>query len=86
VGWNEPERVNVQSVEVKVDAALIAQLRTGYAEMSGAKPMGGLAEQDAELSHHKAARAQLDRVKAMREACIKEKYAWLPASTKPLTG
>ena len=25
-GWNEPERVNVQSVEVKVDAALIEQL------------------------------------------------------------
>ena len=33
-GWNEPERVNVQSVEVKVDAALIEQLRTGYAEVS----------------------------------------------------
>ena len=32
-GWNEPERVNVQSVEVKVDAALIEQLRIGYAEM-----------------------------------------------------
>ena len=26
-GWNEPEQVNVQSVEVKVDAALIEQLR-----------------------------------------------------------
>jgi hypothetical protein len=26
-GWNEPEKVNVQSVEVKVDAALIEQLR-----------------------------------------------------------
>jgi hypothetical protein len=26
-GWNEPERVNVQSVEVRVDAALIEQLR-----------------------------------------------------------
>lgn len=33
-GWNEPEKVNVQSVEVKVDAALIEQLRAGYAEMS----------------------------------------------------
>jgi hypothetical protein len=33
-GWNEPERVNVQSVEVKVDAALIEQLRAGYAKMN----------------------------------------------------
>jgi hypothetical protein len=33
-GWNELERVNVQSVEVKVDAGLIAQLSQGYAEMS----------------------------------------------------
>jgi hypothetical protein len=33
-GWNEPERVNVQSVEVKVDAALIEQLRAGYAQLS----------------------------------------------------
>jgi hypothetical protein len=33
-GWNEPERVNVQSVEVKVDASLIEQLRAGYAEMN----------------------------------------------------
>ena len=32
-GWNEPERVNVQSVEIKVDAALIEELRAGYAEM-----------------------------------------------------
>ena len=32
-GWNEPERVNVESVEVKVDAALIEQLRAGYAEL-----------------------------------------------------
>jgi hypothetical protein len=30
-GWNEPERVNVQSVELRVDAALIEQLRAGYA-------------------------------------------------------
>ena len=30
----EPERVNVQSVEVKVDAALMEQLRAGYAQMS----------------------------------------------------
>jgi hypothetical protein len=33
-GWNEPEKVNVQSVEVKVDAALIEQLRAGYLEMA----------------------------------------------------
>ena len=39
-GWNEPERVNVQSVEVKVDAALIEQLRVGYAELS-ARRMDG---------------------------------------------
>jgi hypothetical protein len=32
-GWNEPERVNVQSVEVRVDAALIEQLRAGYAAL-----------------------------------------------------
>jgi hypothetical protein len=32
-GWNEPERVNMQSVEVKVDAALIEQLRLGYNEL-----------------------------------------------------
>jgi hypothetical protein len=33
-GWNEPERVNVQSVEIKVDAALIGQPRAGYAQLS----------------------------------------------------
>jgi hypothetical protein len=33
-GWNEPERVNVQKVEVRVDAALIEQLRAGYAQLS----------------------------------------------------
>jgi hypothetical protein len=33
-GWNEPERVNVQSVEVKVDAALIEQLRAGYEQLA----------------------------------------------------
>jgi hypothetical protein len=33
-GWNEPEKVNVQSVEVKVDAALIEQLRAGYAHLA----------------------------------------------------
>ena len=32
-GWNESEKVNVQSVEVKVDAELIEQLRAGYAEL-----------------------------------------------------
>ena len=36
-GWNEPERVNVQSVEVKVDAALIEQLRAGYAQMKATR-------------------------------------------------
>ena len=36
-GCNEPERVNVQSVEVKVDAALIQQLRAGYGEISVAR-------------------------------------------------
>ena len=39
-GWNEPERVNVQSVEVKVDAALMEQLRAGYAEMSARRSSG----------------------------------------------
>jgi hypothetical protein len=33
-GWNEPERVHVQSVEVKVGATLIEQLRVGYAQLS----------------------------------------------------
>jgi hypothetical protein len=32
-GWNEPERVNVQSVAVRVDAALIEELRAGYAQL-----------------------------------------------------
>ena len=32
-GWNEPEPVNVQIVEVKVDAALIEQLRAGYIKL-----------------------------------------------------
>ena len=41
-GWNEPERVNVQSVEVKVDAALIAQLRAGYAEINALGSRGGV--------------------------------------------
>ena len=36
-GWNEPEKLSVHSVEVKVDAALIAQLRAGYSELSGPK-------------------------------------------------
>ena len=35
--WNSHERVNVQSVEVKVDAALIQQLRAGYGEISAAR-------------------------------------------------
>ena len=39
-GWNESERVNVQSDEVKVDAALIEQLRTGYAEMGRRNSLG----------------------------------------------
>jgi hypothetical protein len=33
-GWNEPEKVNVRSVEVRVDAALIEQLRAGYTQLS----------------------------------------------------
>ena len=36
-GWNEPERVNVQSGEVKVDAALAEQLRAVYAELGAAR-------------------------------------------------
>jgi hypothetical protein len=39
-GWNEPEKSAVQHVHLQVDASLIAQLRTGYAEMSGAKLIG----------------------------------------------
>jgi hypothetical protein len=47
VDWNEPERVNMQNVEMKVDTALIEQLRAGYREMkalgsSKAKLMGTL--------------------------------------------
>lgn len=33
-GFNEPERVNVQSIEFKVDSALIEQLRGGYHELA----------------------------------------------------
>lgn len=36
-GCNEPEKVSVHSVEVKVDAALIAQLRAGYGELALSK-------------------------------------------------
>jgi hypothetical protein len=44
-GWNEPEKRSVQHVHLQVDAALIAQLRSGYAELgalrsSGAKVIG----------------------------------------------
>ena len=52
--------MTVHSVEVKVDAALIEQLRADYAE----------------VAHHKLASAQLDRVEAMdvsardRKACL----------------
>jgi hypothetical protein len=35
--WNEPELVNVQSVKVKVDAAIIEQLRSGYASVESRK-------------------------------------------------
>ncbi|HEY5812072.1 MAG TPA: hypothetical protein VIT23_05425 [Terrimicrobiaceae bacterium] len=42
-GWNEPEKVNVQSVEVKVDAALIEQLRAGYARLASKGGPIGLA-------------------------------------------
>jgi hypothetical protein len=41
-GWNEPERVNVQSVEVKVDAALIEQLRASYAQLTERSAKAGL--------------------------------------------
>ena len=41
-GWNEPERVNVQSGEVKVDAALVEQLRAVYAELGAARPKHAL--------------------------------------------
>ena len=37
---NEPERVNLQSVEIKEDASLIEQLRAGYAEMSTLRSSG----------------------------------------------
>ena len=40
-GWNEPERVNVQSVEVKVDAALSfgpAMRSWGFANNSSLRP------------------------------------------------
>ena len=30
-GWDATEKLNVQSVEVKVDASLIEKLRAGYA-------------------------------------------------------
>jgi hypothetical protein len=33
-GYNEPEKHAHQHIEVKVDAALIEQLRAGYAEMN----------------------------------------------------
>jgi len=39
-GWNEAAKVNVQSVEIKVDASLIELLRAGCAEMS-ARRMDG---------------------------------------------
>ena len=41
-GWNEPERVNVQSGEVKVDAALVEQFRAVYAELGAARPKHAL--------------------------------------------
>ena len=61
-GCNEPERVNVQSVEVKVDAALIEQLHAGYAQLSerSAKlclplPAEGCASQEEATSDAQAA-------------------------------
>jgi hypothetical protein len=33
-GWNETERVNVQSVEVRVDAAFIEQLWAGCGQLA----------------------------------------------------
>ena len=41
-GWNEPERVSVQSGEVKVDATLVEQLRAVYAELGAARPKHAL--------------------------------------------
>ena len=32
-GWNEPERVSVRKVELKVDAALLKELRKGHEEL-----------------------------------------------------
>jgi hypothetical protein len=55
-GWNEPERVNVQSVEVKVDAALIEQLRAGYAQL-GARERGPAVLDGAPITLAEAARA-----------------------------
>jgi hypothetical protein len=50
-GWNEPERVNVQSVELKVDAALIEQLRAGYAQLGARERQGSaLALEESPLS------------------------------------
>jgi hypothetical protein len=66
-GYNEPERHVSTSVSINVDASLIEQLRTGYAE----------------VANHKLANVQLDRVKAIGEACAKEKHALLPESTPP---
>jgi phage terminase small subunit len=32
-GWNEPERVSVRNVELKVDAALLEELRKGHEQL-----------------------------------------------------
>jgi hypothetical protein len=36
-GWNEPEKGEVRHIHLQVDAGLIEQLRTGYAEMSATR-------------------------------------------------
>jgi hypothetical protein len=61
-GWNEPERVNVQSVGVKVDAALIEQLRAGYGQL--ASKGAPLALQGGHARDHTPARGYLSKEEA----------------------
>ncbi len=46
-GWNEPEQVNVQKVELRVDAALLEQLRAGYADANKLKRLTAVETMDA---------------------------------------
>ena len=50
-GSNEVECVNVQSVEVKVDAALIEQLRQGYAALGARDAHAARAGPEGATSH-----------------------------------